>query len=42
MKMNSDNCHLILGFIDENKKIELNGEAINNTQFQKLLGVHID
>ena len=24
------------------KKIELNGEAINNTQVQKLLGVHID
>ena len=27
---------------DENKKIELNGGAINNTQVQKLLGVHID
>ena len=27
---------------DENKKIELNGEAISNTQVQKLLGVHID
>ena len=23
-------------------KIELNGEAINNTQIQKLLGVHIN
>ena len=42
MKMNSDKCHLILSSNDENKKIELNGEAINNTQVQKLLGVHID
>ena len=41
MKMNSDKCHLILSSNDENKKIELNGEAINNTQVQKLLGVHI-
>ena len=40
--MNSDKCHLILSSNDENKKIELNGEAINNTQVQKLLGVHID
>ena len=42
MKVNSDKCHLILSFNDENKKIELNGEAINNTQAQKLLAVHID
>ena len=27
---------------DESKKIELNGEVINNSQVQKLLGVHID
>ena len=40
--MNSDKCHLILSSIDENKKIALNGEVINNTQVQKLLGVHID
>ena len=40
--MNSDKCHLILSFNDENKKIELNGEVINNTQVQKLLGAHID
>ena len=32
MKMNSDKCHLILSSNDENKKIELNGEVINNTQ----------
>ena len=30
--MNSDKCHLILSSNDENKKIELNGEVINNTQ----------
>ena len=42
MKMNSDKCHLILSSNDGNKKIELNGEAINNTQVQKLPGVHID
>ena len=42
MKMNSDKCHLILSSNDENKKIQLNGEVINNTQVQKLLGVHID
>ena len=42
MKMNSDKCHLILSSSDENKKIELNRGAINNTQVQKLLGVHID
>ena len=41
MKMNSDKCHLTLSANDENKKIELNGELINNTQVQ-LLGVHID
>ena len=40
--MNSDKCHLILSSNDENKKIELNGEAISNTQVQNLLGVHID
>ena len=40
--MNSDNCHLIFSSNDENKKIEFNGEVINNTQFQKLLGVHTD
>ena len=32
MKINSDKCHLILSYNDENKKIELNGEIINNTQ----------
>ena len=42
IKMNSGKFHLILSSNDENKKIELNGEAINNTQVQKLLGVHID
>ena len=42
IKMNSDKCHIILGSNDENKKIELNREVINNTQIQKLLGVHID
>ena len=40
--MNSDNCHLIFSSNDENKKIEFNGEVINNTQVQKLLGVHTD
>ena len=34
--------HLILSSDDENKKTELNGEVIDNTQIQKLLGVHID
>ena len=42
MKKSSDKCHLILSSNDENKKIELNGEIINNTQIQKLLGVYID
>ena len=41
MKINSE-CHLIFSSNDENKKIELNGEVINNTQTQKLLGVYID
>ena len=27
---------------DESKKIENNGEVINKSQIQKLLGVHID
>ena len=40
--MNSGKCHLIRSFNDENKKIKLNGEAVNNTQVQNLLGVHID
>ena len=42
MEMNSDKCHLLRSSKDENKKIELKGEVINNTQVQKLLGVHID
>ena len=42
MKISSDKCHFILSSNDENKKIELNGEIINNTQIQKLLGVYID
>ena len=42
IKMNSGKCHLIRSFNDENKKIKLNGEAVNNTQVQNLLGVHID
>ena len=43
MKMNSGGkCHLILGSNDENSKIELSGEVINNTQVQKLPGVLID
>ena len=33
--MNSDKCHLILSSNDENKKTELNGKVINNTQVQK-------
>ena len=40
--MNSYKCHLLLSSIDENKKIELKGEVVSNTQVQKLLGVHID
>ena len=32
--MNSDKCHLILTFNDENKKMELNEEVINNIQVQ--------
>ena len=40
--MNSDKSHLISSSNDENKKTELNGEVINNTQIQKLLGVHTD
>ena len=36
MKINSE-CHLIFTSNDENKKIELNGEVINNTQAQNLL-----
>ena len=31
MKINSDKCHQIFSSNDENKKIELNGEVINNT-----------
>ena len=42
MKLKSDKCHLILDSNDENKKIELNGGVINNTQVQKLLSIHID
>ena len=42
MKINSDRCHLILSSNDENKKLEFNGEVINSTQIQKLLGLHID
>ena len=34
--------NLTLSFDDENKKIDHNGQVINNTQVQKLLGVHID
>ena len=40
--MNSDRCHIVLSSNDENKKMELSGEVINNTQMQKLLGFHID
>ena len=42
MKMKSDKCRLILSSNDKNKRIKLNGEVINNTQVEKLLGVHID
>ena len=42
IKMYCDKCHLILSSNDENKKIKLNGEVINNTQVQNLLGVHIE
>ena len=42
IKMNSEKCHLIRSSNDENKKIKLNGEAVNNTQVQNLLGVLID
>ena len=42
MKMNFGECHLILRSNDENKKRELNGEVINNTEIQKLLGAHIE
>ena len=35
MKMNSGKCHLILSLNDENKKIKLNSEIINNTKVQK-------
>ena len=40
--MNYYKPHLILSSNDENKKIELTGEVINNIQVQKLLGAHID
>ena len=40
--MNPDKCHLILSSNDENKIIELNGEVVNNTHVQELLGVYID
>ena len=42
MKKNSDKCHLILSSNDENKKIELKGEIINNAQVRNLPGVCID
>ena len=42
MKINSNSCHLILSSHDKFMKIELDGEVINNTQVQKLLGVHVD
>ena len=42
MKINSNNNHLILSSNDENKKIELYGEVINNTQVQNFFGAHID
>ena len=42
MQMNSNKYHLILSSNDEIQKIELKGKVINNTQVQKLLGVHID
>ena len=42
MKMNSYKCHLILSSNDKNKKIDFNGEVINKTQIEKLLGFQID
>ena len=42
IKINSDNSNLVFSSNRENKKVELNGEVINNTQVQKLLGVHIN
>ena len=42
MKINSDNCHLILSSNNESKKIKLKKELINNTQGQKFVGVHFD
>ena len=38
----SNKCHLIISSNGKNENIELNGEVINNTQIQKLLGVYID
>ena len=35
--MNTDKCHLILSSNDENKKIELKGEVIKNTQCKNFL-----
>ena len=40
MKMDSDKYYSILSCNNENKKIELNGEVINNIQIQNLLHVH--
>ena len=40
--MKSDKCHLTLSSDNKNKKIELKGEVISNTQIEKLLAVHID
>ena len=37
IKMNSENCHLILRSYDKNKKIELNGETKNKIQVQSFL-----
>ena len=42
VKMNSDKCHLILSSNEKNRKIELIGEIINQTQIQELLGVYTD
>ena len=42
MKINYEKYQFTLSSNDKNKKIELNREAINNTEVQKLLGVHID
>ena len=42
MKINYDKCQFTLSSNDKNKKIELNREAINNTEVQNLFGVHID